>query len=158
MPSSRRWAPASARILNVNKLRYHKVIIMADADVDGSHIRTCCSPSFFRFMRPLIEGGYVYAAMPPLFRLERGKTVRYAYDEKERDRISAEMRGPDGKGKVDITATRASARWTFRSCGTPTMNPEQRILKRITMGGRREGGRDIHHSHGRKGGAPPGVY
>ena len=118
---------------DVNKLRYHKVIIMADADVDGSHIRTLLLTFFFRFMRPLIEGGYVYAAMPPLLRLERGKTVRYAYDEKERDRISAEMRGPDGRGKVDITRNKGLGEMDFQELWDTTMNPEQRILKRITM-------------------------
>jgi len=106
---------------------------MADADVDGSHIRTLLLTFFFRFMRPLIEGGYVYAAMPPLFRLERGKTVRYAYDEKERDRISAEMRGPDGRGKVDITRNKGLGEMDFQELWDTTMNPEQRILKRITM-------------------------
>ena len=76
---------------------------MADADVDGSHIRTLLLTFFFRFMRPLVEHGYVYAAMPPLFKLVRGKVTKYAYDDNERDRVSAELRGEDGKGKVDIS-------------------------------------------------------
>ncbi|NLF34479.1 MAG: DNA topoisomerase (ATP-hydrolyzing) subunit B [Clostridiales bacterium] len=117
-----------------SKLRYHKVIIMADADVDGSHIRTLLLTFFFRFMRPPIEGGYVYAAQPPLFKLERGKTVRYAYDERDRDRISAELRGPEGKGKVDISRNKGLGEMNFQELWETTMDPEHRILRRITMG------------------------
>lgn len=80
-----------------------KVVIMADADVDGSHIRTLLLTFFFRFMRPLIEHGYVYAAMPPLYKLVRGKTTRYAFSDEERDRISAEMRKDNPNAKVDIS-------------------------------------------------------
>ena len=87
---------------DLNKLRYHKVIIMADADVDGAHIRTLLLTFFFRFMRPLIENGYVYSAVPPLFKLTRGKTTRLAFSEEERDAISAEMRGDNPNAKVEI--------------------------------------------------------
>ena len=78
---------------DISKLRYHKVFIMADADVDGSHICTLMLTFFFRFMRPLIEGGYVYIAQPPLFKLQKGQNVKYAYNETEMAKISAEMPG-----------------------------------------------------------------
>ncbi len=116
-----------------SKLRYHKVVIMADADVDGSHIRTLLLTFFFRFMRPLIERGYVYAAVPPLFKLTRGKTTRLAFSEEERDSISAELRGDNPNAKVEISRFKGLGEMNPEELWDTTMNPETRTLKRITM-------------------------
>jgi DNA gyrase subunit B len=116
-----------------SKLRYHKVIIMADADVDGAHIRTLLLTFFFRFMRPLIDRGYVYAAVPPLFKLTRGKTTRLAFSEPERDRISAEMRGDNPNAKVDISRFKGLGEMDYHELWETTMDPNTRTLKRITL-------------------------
>ena len=118
---------------DVSKLRYHKVIIMADADVDGSHIRTLLLTFFFRFMKPLIEGGFVYSAVPPLYKLERGKSVRYAYSDEERDRLSAELRGESQNAKVEITRNKGLGEMNFNELWETTMDPEKRTLKRFTL-------------------------
>ena len=113
--------------------RYHKVIIMADAAVDGSHIRTLLLTFFFRFMRPLIEHGYVYAAVPPLFKLSRGKTTRLAFSEEERDRISGELRGDNPNAKVDISRFKGLGEMNPHELWETTMDPEKRTLKRIEL-------------------------
>ena len=118
---------------DINKLRYHKVIIMADADVDGSHIRTLLLTFFFRYMRPLIENGYVYAAVPPLFKLVRGKTTRLAFSEEERDKYSAEMRGDNPNAKVDISRFKGLGEMDAHELWETTMDPEKRTLRRITL-------------------------
>ena len=118
---------------NIEKLRYHKIIIMADADVDGSHIRTLLLTFFFRYMRPLIENGYVYAAVPPLFKLVRGKTTRLAFSEEERDKYSAELRGDNPNAKVDISRFKGLGEMDAHELWETTMDPEKRTLRRITL-------------------------
>ena len=118
---------------DLSKLRYHKVIIMADADVDGSHIRTLLLTFFFRFMRPLIEHGYVYAAVPPLYKLTRGKTTRVAFSDEERDRVSAELRGDNPGAKVVINRYKGLGEMDFHELWETTMDPEKRTLRRITL-------------------------
>ena len=116
-----------------NKLRYHKIIIMADADVDGAHIRTLLLTFFFRYMRPLIEEGYVYSAVPPLYKLTRGKTSRVAYSDEERDRISAEMRGGNSNVTINISRFKGLGEMDAHELWETTMDPEKRTLRRITL-------------------------
>ena len=117
---------------NIEKLRYHKVIIMSDADVDGAHIRTLLLTFFFRYMRPLIENGYVYSAVPPLYKLSRGKTTRVAYSDEQRDEVSAELRG-ENNAKVEISRFKGLGEMDPHELWETTMDPEKRTLRRITL-------------------------
>ena len=118
---------------DLNKLRYHKIIIMADADVDGAHIRTLLLTFFFRYMRPLIEQGYVYSAVPPLYKLTRGKTTKVAYSDEQRDKVSAEMRSDNPGAKVEIARYKGLGEMDPHELWETTMDPEQRSLRRITL-------------------------
>ena len=112
---------------DISKLRYHKVFIRADADVDGSHICTLMLTFFFRFMRPLIEGGYVYIAQPPLFKLQKGQTVKYAYNDAEMAKLSAEMPGAKVSRYKGLGEMNPEQLWET------TMNPDNRVIVKITI-------------------------
>ncbi len=113
---------------DITKLRYGRIIIMADADVDGAHIQTLLLTFFFRFMRPLLDGGHVYLAMPPLFRLQKGQTLRYAYSDKERDQIVAEM-----GGNVKINRYKGLGEMNPGQLWETTMDPDFRTLKKVEI-------------------------
>ena len=117
---------------DANKIRYNKIIIMADADVDGSHIRTLLLTFFFRHKRPLIELGHVYIAQPPLYKVSRGKQFHYAYTEAERDACIAEL-NPDGTGKVDIQRYKGLGEMDPVQLWETTMDPARRVMLRVNM-------------------------
>lgn len=120
-----------SKALNISKLRYHKIVIMCDADIDGAHIATLIMTFFFRYMKELIENGYVYIAQPPLYLLKKGNKKVYAYNEKEREEITLEM-APDGKG-VEVQRYKGLGEMNPEQLWDTTLNPENRMLKQITI-------------------------
>lgn len=120
-----------SKALNMSKLRYHKVVIMTDADIDGSHISTLILTFFFRYMKELIEQGYVYIASPPLYLLKKGNKKVYAWDEKEREEKTLEM-SADGKG-VEVQRYKGLGEMNAEQLWETTLNPENRILKQVTI-------------------------
>jgi len=120
-----------SKALNISKLRYHKIVIMTDADIDGSHISTLILTFFFRYMKELIENGYIYIAQPPLYLLKKGNKKVYAYNEKEREDFTLEM-SPDGKG-VEVQRYKGLGEMNPEQLWETTLNPEGRILKQVTI-------------------------
>ncbi|MEM9389102.1 MAG: DNA topoisomerase (ATP-hydrolyzing) subunit B [Bacteroidota bacterium] len=121
------------KALNMEKLRYHKIVIMTDADVDGSHIRTLILTFFFRYMHALIENGYLYIALPPLYLLKKGKKERYCWTEEDRERIVKELAGEGKEDSVSVQRYKGLGEMNPEQLWTTTMDPERRSLKQVTI-------------------------
>ena len=122
-----------SRALNLEKLRYHKVIIMCDADVDGSHIQTLIMTFFFRYMKELIENGYLYIATPPLYLIKKGKQAQYAWNDDQRDQLINKMKGSGSESSVHIQRYKGLGEMNAEQLWDTTMSPENRTLRRVNI-------------------------
>jgi DNA gyrase subunit B len=122
-----------SKALNLEKLRYHKIIIMCDADVDGSHIETLILTFFFRYMKELIEKGYIYIATPPLYQVKKGTKAEYAWNEDMRDRLIQELKGNGADSSVNVQRYKGLGEMNAEQLWETTMNPEKRTLRQVTI-------------------------
>jgi len=122
-----------SKALNLEKLRYHKIIIMCDADVDGSHIETLILTFLFRYMKELIENGYIYIATPPLYQVKKGQKSDYAWNEDQRDRLIQELKGNGAESSVNVQRYKGLGEMNAEQLWDTTMNPENRTLRQVTI-------------------------